>query len=249
MRILICWKYTLNNSVWLKRHLREEWLLFNSLYCHANATHIFPDTQVNMRLQKVRIRRNDECVFVRCLLRIYTIQFLHAGRISLTPPRARHRTLRKLLWRKLVTLMSACSGRNYNFLCINGFFGVFLRESARTAAKSRTNLSTHSGKSTKRLGRLAPNLANMCIFIWEWVYILRQTNCPSRHKRGTWGGGGLRGQQFKHLGKLTDRWRCVGGGSFLEGSANPLIKLTDWDGKRNHWLTEIENVITDDQNW
>ena len=32
------------------------------------------------------------------------------------------------------------------------FFGVFLRESARTAAKSRTNLSTNSGKATKRAG-------------------------------------------------------------------------------------------------
>ena len=44
-------------------------------------------------------------------------------------------------------------------------FGVFLRESARTAAKSRTNLSTNSGKATKRLGRLAPNLGHMCKLI------------------------------------------------------------------------------------
>ena len=44
-------------------------------------------------------------------------------------------------------------------------FGVFLRESARTVAKSRTNISTPSGKATKRLGRLAPNLAHMCKFI------------------------------------------------------------------------------------
>ncbi len=48
------------------------------------------------------------------------IQFLHADSISLTPPRARHLTLRKLLWRKVVTLWSACSGRN--FRCINVFF-------------------------------------------------------------------------------------------------------------------------------
>ena len=45
---------------------------------------------------------------------IYIIQFLHAGRISLTPPRARHWTQLKLVWRKLVTLTSACAGRNYN---------------------------------------------------------------------------------------------------------------------------------------
>ena len=50
------------------------------------------------------------------------------------------------------------------------FFGVFLRESARTAAKSRTNLSTNSGKATKWLGRLTPNLAHMSKFIWEWIY-------------------------------------------------------------------------------
>ena len=50
------------------------------------------------------------------------------------------------------------------------FFGVFLRESERTAAKSRTNLSTNSGKATKQLGRLAPNLAHVCKFIWECIY-------------------------------------------------------------------------------
>ena len=62
---------------------------------------------------------------------IYIIQFLHADRISLTPPRSRHWTLRKLLWRKIVALMSACSGRNYNFRCINVvFWRVFARDSA-----------------------------------------------------------------------------------------------------------------------
>ena len=79
------------------------------------------------------------------------------------------------------------------------FFGVFLRESACTASKSRTNLSTKSGKATKRLGRLTPNLAHMRKFIWEWIC---RTNCPSRHKGGTWGV--LGGQQFKSLGKLSD---------------------------------------------
>ena len=62
---------------------------------------------------------------------IYIIQFLHAENISLTPPRARHPTLRKLLWRRLVTLMSACSGRNYNLLRINVvFWHIFARDSA-----------------------------------------------------------------------------------------------------------------------
>ena len=75
------------------------------------------------------------------------------------------------------------------------FFGVFLRESGRTAAKSRTN-STHSGKAIKRLGRLAPNLAHMCKFIWEWTYAKQIA------PRDTWGV--LGGQQFKSIGKLSD---------------------------------------------
>ena len=79
------------------------------------------------------------------------------------------------------------------------FFGVFLRESAHTAAKSRTNLSTNSGKAAKRLGRLAPNLAHMCKFIWEWIYAKQ---IAPRDTRGTWGV--LGGQQFKGLGKLPD---------------------------------------------
>ena len=81
------------------------------------------------------------------------------------------------------------------------FFGVFLREYARTAAKSRTNFGTNLGKATKRLGRLAPNLANNYVQIHMGMDIL-QTNCPSRHKGGTWGV--LGGQQFKRIGKLSD---------------------------------------------
>ena len=83
------------------------------------------------------------------------------------------------------------------------FFGVFLRESARTAAKSRTNLSTNSGKATKRPGRSAPNLAHVQIHMGMDI---RQTNCPSRHKGAL--GGVLGGQQFQSLGKLSD-WHQV----------------------------------------
>ena len=64
-------------------------------------------------------------------------------------------------------------------------FGVFLPESARTAAKSRTNLSTNSGKAAKRLGRFAPNLAHMCKFIWEWIYAKQ---IAPRDTRGSLGG-------------------------------------------------------------
>ena len=80
------------------------------------------------------------------------------------------------------------------------FFGVFLRESAHTAAKSRTNLSINLGKATKRLDRLAPNLAHMCKFIWEWIHA--KQNAP-RDTRGHLGGG-LGGQQLKNIGKLSD---------------------------------------------
>ena len=79
------------------------------------------------------------------------------------------------------------------------FFGVFLREVARTAAKSRTNLSTDSGKATKRLGRLAPNLAHMCKFIWELIYPKQIAPRDTRgHLRG------FRGSTIQKLGKLSD---------------------------------------------
>ena len=79
------------------------------------------------------------------------------------------------------------------------FFGVFLRESARTAAKSRTNLSINSGKATKRLGRLAPNLAHMYKFIWEWIYAKQIALETQRGYLVVLGG-----QQLKNIGKLSD---------------------------------------------
>ena len=83
----------------------------------------------------------------------------------------------------------ACSGRNYNFRCINV---VFWRVFARVSAY-RTNLSTNSGKATKRLSRLAPNLAHMCKFIWEWIYAKQIA------PRDTRGGalGGFRGSTIQ----------------------------------------------------
>ena len=98
--------------------------------------------------------------------------------------------------------MFAFSGRNYNFRCINVVFAVFLHESARTAAKSRTNFSTNSGKATKRLCRLEPNLAHMCKSIWEWIYSKQIATRDTRGQLG--GGGGLGGQQFKRMWKLSD---------------------------------------------
>ena len=80
------------------------------------------------------------------------------------------------------------------------FFGVFLRESARTAVKNRTNLSTNSGKATKRLGRLAPNL-DTCANSYGNGYT--PNKLPLETQGWFWGG-----QQFKSLGKLSD-WHQI----------------------------------------
>ena len=76
------------------------------------------------------------------------------------------------------------------------FFGVFLRESSRTAAKSRTNLSTNSGKATKRLGRLAPNLVHVCKFIWECIYAKQIAPGDTRGQLA-----GFRGSTIQKSGK------------------------------------------------
>ena len=76
---------------------------------------------------------------------------------------------------------------------------MFLRKSAHTAAKSRTNLGINSGKATKRLGRLAPNLAHMRKVICEWI---TPNKLPLETQGGTWGV--LGGKQFKSLKKLPD---------------------------------------------
>ena len=73
------------------------------------------------------------------------------------------------------------------------FFGVFLRESARTAAKSRTNLSTNSGKAQ----------------IWHTsANSYGNGYTPNKLLLETRGGhlGGFRGQTFKSLGKLSNGW-------------------------------------------
>ena len=65
---------------------------------------------------------------------------------------------------------------------------MFLRASARTAAKIRTNFNTNSGKATKQLGRLAPNLAHMCTFMWEWIYAKQIAPRGTRGQLGFLGG-------------------------------------------------------------
>ena len=58
-----------------------------------------------------------------------------------------------------------------------------------------------SGKALKRLDRLAPNLAHICRSILEWIYAKK---IAPRDTRGGTCGGGLGGQQFKSIGKLSD---------------------------------------------
>ena len=65
------------------------------------------------------------------------------------------------------------------------FFGVFLHESVHTAAKSRTNLSTNSGKSYQTAGPMGTKCGTHVQI--HMGMDIRQTNCSSRHK-GELGG-------------------------------------------------------------
>ena len=60
-----------------------------------------------------------------------------------------------------------------------------------------------SGKTVKRLHRLAPNLVHVGGFVWEWT----QAKYNSPHNTpGAFRGGGLGGHKFKCLGKLSNSW-------------------------------------------
>ena len=59
-----------------------------------------------------------------------------------------------------------------------------------------------SGKSTKRLYRLAPNLLHVCGFIWEWTSRLK-TISPSIFQ-GAFGGEGV--TKCKSLENLPNGW-------------------------------------------
>ena len=58
-----------------------------------------------------------------------------------------------------------------------------------------------SGEAVKRMDRLAPNLAHICISICEWIYA---KHIAPRDTRGALGG--FRCQTFKSLGKLSNGW-------------------------------------------
>ena len=83
------------------------------------------------------------------------------------------------------------------------FFGVFLRESARTAAKSRTILSSHRQSCRKPLNRSGPKLTHACRFILEY----RPTSAKKLTSLDTvviWRG--LGGHTFKNVGKMPNSW-------------------------------------------
>ena len=54
-------------------------------------------------------------------------------------------------------------------------------------------------EAVKRLDRLAPNLAHMCRFIWEWIYAKQSALIDTRGSLG-----GLGGQTFKSPEKLSN---------------------------------------------
>ena len=61
-----------------------------------------------------------------------------------------------------------------------------------------------SWEAVKWLDRLAPHLAHICRSIWEWIYAKQIAHRDTRGAHG--GGGGVRGQTFKSLGKLPNGW-------------------------------------------
>ena len=79
------------------------------------------------------------------------------------------------------------------------FLACFCASQRVQRRKAELTLVQIREKATKRLVRLTPNVANMCKFILEWIYAKQ---IAPRYTRGHLGG--LGGQQFKSLGKLSD---------------------------------------------
>ena len=65
------------------------------------------------------------------------------------------------------------------------FFGVFLRESARTAAKSRTDLSINSAKSYQTAGPIGTKFGTHVQI--HMGMDIRQKIAPRDTRGGTWG--------------------------------------------------------------
>ena len=98
------------------------------------------------------------------------------------------------------------------------FFGVFLRESARTAAKSRTNL-------TPILEKLPNGWADWHQSWHTCANSYGNGYMPNKFPLETQGGhlrGGLAGQQFKSLGKLSDWHQLWFTSADLSGNGHKL---------------------------
>ena len=130
------------------------------------------------------------------------------------------------------------------------FFGVFLRQSA---AKSRTNLGTKSGEATKRLCRLAPNLAHICTFILEWIYAKQIAPRDTRRALGGVRGSTIQKTQVApqyprgHLGgwgsQIQKSWEAV---KWLHRLAPNLVHVGGfvWE-----WLNTIRPSISQGAFW
>ena len=92
-------------------------------------------------------------------------------------------------WRRLADI--CCSVPHSPLIISEGIFWGF-----------RGSHIQKSVEAVKRLDRLAPNLAHMCRFIWEWIYAKQIALRDTRGALG--GGGGLGGQTFKSLEKLSN---------------------------------------------
>ena len=111
-----------------------------------------------------------------------------------------------------------------------------------------------SGKSTKRLDRLAPNVVTICRFIWEWTYA--KTISPSI-PQGEFCG--FRGSKCKSLENLPNGWTdwhqiwymsadSSGNGHRLKQLA-PRYTRGHWGGVRGQKKKSLENLPNGWTDW
>ena len=108
------------------------------------------------------------------------------------------------------------------------FVCVILRESAPTAAKTRTNLSSHRRSCRKPLDRSGPNLIHVCRFIWEWTSA-KQIN-PSSPKGYL---EGVRGSHIQKCGKYAKHLDRSG-----PNLAHVCIFIWEWTYAKNTLIPE-----------
>ena len=89
---------------------------------------------------------------------------------------------------KIIVLKIKCTNR-YNF--------------AETIPGEAGSNIPKTWEATKRLDRLTPNLAHMCILIWEWIYAKQ---IEPQDTEGQLIRGVLGGHKSKCLGRLSNGW-------------------------------------------